>query len=320
MDSSPSHDLQTILQNHMSDLRGLTGVYYVHLPGVNQSRLRNEGLQRLGTRRIRYVLFLDSDIYLDKSTLKICSDYLNKDPTIAALAPPLVSYSEGSCTQARDTFGKIIRGSKAKLIMPSKLDFKLFNPEAGTFIESHMLRGAFIIRRNCLKLIGDRPWHESFEVWQNVDFFLNLREMKRLFGYILETRAICLHDERVHPDSIRSWMPKFHEQTIKSLILLFHRNQLWRVHQRTLNRRFWNTIRPVVREHCLASVGESLKEMLEVARCLSLTRRKKDAHAKLRRVRSQTTINEIKLAIDLLMDDVWSDIKSIKSRNLSQSM
>lgn len=320
MDSSPTQELLAVLRRYFVTWSGPISVRYVHLPGVSQSRLRNEGLRRLGSVFIQYVLFLDSDIYLSESTLEICSDYLDKHRLIAALAPPLVAYTGESYNKIRKGFGRVIQGNEAGLIMPSKLDFQLFRHRSAAFIKSHMLRGAFIIRRRCLReLFNNAPWHESFRVWQNVDLFLSLREKGKWFGYILSSRAICLHDERGHPDTIRSWMPQFHEQTIKSLILLFHRNQLWRADQRLLNRRFFETIQPIVEEHCAAPRKECLRSMLQVARSLS-SGTKQQAHVALRRVYSREAISEIRTAIELLLNDEWKDIRSIRSYNLKQSM
>ena len=321
MDSSPTCNLQAVLRSYLRKWSGPIGVRHVYFPRANQSQLRNEGLVRLGTGRIRYVLFLDSDIYLNRRMLETCSDYLDKHKAVATLAPPLISYKGISHAQVRRRFGDVVRGGEAGLIMPSKLDFQLFHPHGRVFIESHMLRGAFVIRRKTLKeLFDDRPWHGSFEVWQNVDLFLTLRELKKTFGYVLDTHAPCPHDERSHPDTIRSWMPKFHEQTIKSLILLFHRNRLWKANQRILNQRFWDTIRPVVDEHCSESTDECLKEMLEVAHCLSISRIERQALLALRRLRSRSKVREVKTAIELLLEDAWNDIRSIRSYDLHQIM
>lgn len=321
MDSSPTQSLSSALRQGFIHCSELPSIEYAYYRSANQSQLRNKGIKLIESYCPRYVLFLDSDIYLGRRTLKFCVDFLTRNHSIAAVAPPMIAYFGGPHKQATKGFGRIIERSKHGLIMPSKMDFRLFSPCREKFIESHMLRGAFIIRRSCLReCFDDIPWHESFEVWQNVDMFLSFREMGKVFGYILDSQAACLHDERAHPDTLRSWMPRFHEQTIKSIILLFHRNRLWRPDKQTLNKRFLETIRPVIAEHCDTTQESFLETMFDIARCLSLSTTRQKTHDRLRRIRLRTSVMEIAGAIDLLLNDSWIDIRSIRSHDIDRQM
>jgi len=79
-------------------------------------------------------------------------------------------------------------------------------------------------------------------------------------------------------------------------------------------------IKPIVREHCTSPLEESIESMLEVAYCLSSSGTEQRSHAVLHRIHSQATVNEVKMAIELLLNDAWSDIQSIRSYNLRMPM
>lgn len=210
MDNAPVSGLLKSLRLYLARRTEEVTVIYRHLPSVNQSGLRNEALAFLN-QSVENVLFLDSDIYLSSSMLNVCNRFLQQEHEVVAVAPPLVSYFGGQHAAARSRVMGSVRSGGPGIVMPSNYDYSVGRYRSEKFLESLMLRGAFVLRRKFLReVFGDHPWLTIFEVWQNVPFFLRLRELGTIFGYILDPSAVCLNDERWHKDTFGVRRPDWH--------------------------------------------------------------------------------------------------------------
>ena len=158
----------------------------------------------------------------------------------------------------------------------------------------------------------------AFEVWQNVPFFLTLKELDLRFGYLLESESICLHDERYHQDTLSTRRPDWNAQVVKSIILLFYRNELWEERQQSLNRRFIETMAEVLAAHVVIRAEDALRSLLQIAQCLRLT--PGQCRTELRRMAQVTPDARIREAIDLLIQTKWSDLQPVRSAKLTQPM
>lgn len=317
MDNAPESALLNSIERYLIHPTEQMTLIYKHLPFANQSGLRNEALTLLNPS-VQNVMFLDSDIYVSPKTLSLCDRFLQNEQSIGAVAPPLAAYTGGSHRLFRTKASKAIRRGGKDIIMPSEYDY-FVGQHSKRFLESLMLRGAFIVRRVILeKDFANRPWLTTFDVWQNVPFFLTLREMGKTFGYILDSSALCLHDNRWHKDTLETRRADWHAQTIKSIILLFYRNQLWKKEQQLLNQRFIETMSEVLQQHLQSSVAYTLPLLFQAAQYLSLDRI--DGRAMLRGLTMRSRDERIKEAINLLLVAKWSDLKSIRSINLAQPM
>lgn len=310
MDNSNDGSLLAPLQRMCSRLTIIRKLVYSHHPSDNQSVLRNKALEFIESN-CEYVAFLDSDIYLEKKTLSFCIKYLDISINIAAIAPPLISYFGGKHNNARKNHENIV--------MPSKIDLELNKPVNG-FLPSLMLRGMFIIRNSCLKqYFKNKAWIESFEIWQNVPFFLTLKENGQLFGYLVQNTFGALHDERPNKYSIKSKMADWSVQTIKSIILLFLRNQLWRKKQQKLNKRFIYTMQSVLHEHIndISSHG-AIQVCLKIAKAIS--KDKAEAYKEFKEIEVEVKEKSILDVIKVLRNENWDKLREIQSYNLDQVM
>lgn len=202
--------------------------------------------------------------------------------------------------------------------MPSQFDYNQGRRD-GDFLEALMLRGMFAVRRQTLiEVFGENPWHKSFQVWQNVPFFLTLREAGKSFGFILEQLCVCLHDERWHKNTIGNSMLDWHEQTVKSIALLIHRNQLWKQEYQFLNKRFIQVMKGVLVEHVGYDAEDVLEQLFVIARCLSLE--ESDACLQLEKYLDKTGDGIIKKVIPLILSEEWSELQSIKSSDINVPM
>jgi hypothetical protein len=288
------------------------GMTYVFTKEHNQSTLRNRAIKHIPLST-DYVSFIDSDIYVSRTTFKVCRDFLEKHKDIGAIAPPLVRYYGGKHSIVREKTA--IRPDNRNIIMPSKLDFKTSSLETNHFVSSLLLRGAYIIRRDVLKQIfKDKPWIKHFKVWQNVPFFLTLKENGITFGYLKYWNTICLHDERPHKETLRNSMKDWLPETLKSIILLFFRNQLWLPTYYHQNTRFITTIKGVLTSLHLANDIEIIKQ---IAKTIAISKSyKKDLKELSKKIKDQP----IQKAIKLIMNVNKQELSAIQSDNLKVTM
>jgi len=263
-------------------------------------------------------MLLDSDIYLSQSTLSACDRFLAQEESVVAIAPPLASYLGGNHTTVRARVAGFVRSGGIGIVMPSSYDYEA-SQYHGEFLESLMLRGAFIVHRELLQTVfANRPWLTIFEVWQNVPFFLTLRELGFTFGYLLDLNAICLNDERQHRDTFRIRRHDWYAHTVKSIILLFYRNQLWRPEQQELNRRFLKKMAQVLEGYLLSPVAVSMPLMIQTARYLSMSA--EEGRKNIAELLSEATDIRFRDALTLLLREQWKEIQLVHSRNLNQPM
>lgn len=310
MDSAPEPKLRGALSTH----RNTT---YAHLPRANQSTLRNAALSMLDPA-VEKLLLLDSDIYLSKDSLRLLDSAFKQDENLVAVAPPLAPYVGGKHKETLKSFAHTTRTDGKGLIMPSPYEYSTRN-KTKDFLETLMLRGAFALRREAIvEVFGDSPWLPVFTLWQNVPFFLTLRELGKRFGYILNPAATALHDERPHADTVRSLIPLWHAETIKSIILLMFRNHLYESKQRKLNSEFLKRISPVLEQHLLLQPQASFKNMLEASKLLSLN--KEEAIKSLNQLAVQVSDPRLREAITLLLSHEWESLQLVRSQNIMIKM
>jgi len=141
--------------------------------------------------------------------------------------------------------------TRRKTHMPGEIGEEIWVRE-NDLMRSTMMRGAFMLRRKAIDEIATHnpehtPWLKDFVVWQNVPFFLSLRELGLDMGYILDNKAIVAHDDRVDLLSVGTSLPWRSNETLKSLTILMLRNALFDSDVRTRNLdRFLSYNTPVI--------------------------------------------------------------------------
>jgi|GEM_PF-6928114 len=311
LDNAPKSTLKRSLSLFF-ETKKIINYKYINDPNSNLSQLRNKSLKYI-CPSTQYILFLDSDIYLAKDTIQICTEFLRRNKNIDALSPPLLSYTGGRHSFVREQHKKYLNSGSKDFTMPNSQDYAS-NKRQGSLLKTHMLRGAFIIKRIVLlQNFGLNPWLKIFRVWQNVPFFLTLSEINIQFGYLLDEDIIALHDERAHPATIRASMKNWKIETLKSIILIFFRNQLWTKTLKKRNQRFIQTIKKVVGD--LGVNSENFDYLFDIAKVLSVDRAK--LRTELNHLKLVIPEYDLKATIDLLIGSDINDIKKVESRDLN---
>ncbi len=310
MDNNPLKGLKKMVEIYLEESR-LIRFRYIHDAISNQSELRNKSLKFI-LSSVNFLFFLDSDIYVAKLTILKINTYLKYNKEVKAVAPPLLSYVGGRQEIYRNKNKKNIQNGGDCFIMPDRSNY-LISKKNGQLLQTNMLRGAFVVRKNILKrFFGKNPWHPVFKVWQNVPFFLTLKEKNVSFGYLLDDDIIALHDDRPHRDAIKSSMELWHSETIKSIILLFYRNELWKHKHQKNNGRFINVMKAVLSNHSTLAPNKNIYYSFQVAKILS----KRDLIVKkLTRLSDEIEDAVFKTAIKLLLNCNQSEMRVVRSRD-----
>lgn len=270
IDNSRDSRLRHALRRFLSFQSTLVTILYHHDPDLIQSTARNLGL-KLSYGNSSYIMILDSDIYLAERTLRLCLDFLASHPSVSGVAAPLLGYFGGSHRIARQTVGDIGRdGDQSRLLMPCAYYLKHGHWHDKSFLETLMLRGMYILRREVFSALGTNcePWLVDFVLWQNVPFFMSLRETGKIFGYLVKSEVLCLHDERESSYTIRHSLAAFKAETVKAIVLLIYRNRLWERSRRGVNERFLSRMKFVVEQMHPAESQRVLGVCFEIARIL----------------------------------------------------
>lgn len=317
LDNGPGSQLLNELRLFFSNQRLQLNVRYWVLPRLNQSGLRNWGFARLA-KTSEFLLIHDSDIYVGPRFFAGLQSFLESSSHLVAVGPPIAQYHGGRISSIRKSFADRVMVGAPGIMLPSREDY-----EAGRwstrYLDALMLRGSYALRlRNLRPLVGQRPWNESFNVWQNVPFFLGLREQGQQFGFFLSPELIALHDERPHPDTLRWSMSDFNCETVKSIILLLKRNCLWEERSRALNARFVSVMADRLVEHCGGEVRPLLSFAIEAAFALSLSQRA--GIARLRKLQLRCKNHAMRNAIASLTKLNWSAVAKLRSLNLEVPM
>ncbi len=272
-------------------------VLYLNNPLWTLSHSRNWAFDN-AARESELLLFLDSDIYMGGNVIELMYRELRKDPLLYAIAPPLYDEREGIRSPA----------------MPDAYLLRHSTVIRNGVIQPPLLRGCYAIN---LGRWRENPvyFNPDFCVWQNVEFFLNVRESGFLFGSVLsaDPNEWSIHDANPSSDDQRFSMPLWKEETVKSFVLLSVRHQLWLPRYNVINIRFIERMEWVLTSYKLQDVRTIMAGILQVAQRIASTPRHK-ALVELKQIYS-TVPPIVRGACDILSYDLnrWESIRSLRT-------
>ena len=317
LDNKARSQASECLRRFFNDCRQPITVRYWLLPDLNQAGLRNWAFARLA-QSVEYVLIQDSDMYMATNFLGIVGRYLCDQRRIGAIGPAIARYFGGKHERVRQRAGAQICAGGSDVLMPTEEDYRLSRRHSD-YLEALMLRGAFVIRRETIcRCLGKSPWNVLFDLWQNVPFFLSLRENGVRFGFLLDRSIIALHDERPHPDTLKWSMQEWNAETVKSIILLFKRNKLWNEPMRDQNARFVGAMMNRLSEHCEADGEEIYQIAFQAAHSLSLTSLL--GRKRLSELQSRCSNHTLRQALAKLERLNWDFVGKLHSLDLTTTM
>lgn len=253
LDNSLLDDVRQEIKDRAEQLRGtpITRVIYHHNPRMIQSTGRNFAYQEF-IDKSQFVGIWDSDIYCSVQTIGEVMKLWNTASHMVGIAPPMGSYTKGNIDAELNLYGDI-RDSpllRRRLHMPGAIGEEN-GIWSGDVLRTTMMRGAFFIKKSFIDKItacnqDKEPWLKDFVVWQNVPFFLSVREFDGDFGYAMSSEAIVLHDDRKGAFSVSQSIPYTRTETLKSLSMLIIRNKVFSPTGRAINSRFLRYNIPVI--------------------------------------------------------------------------
>jgi hypothetical protein len=242
MDNSIERRMQTLISN--ADFgSSVTQIIYHHDPRMSQTSGRNFAYEKFGTESALVGVW-DSDIYSSKGTVGNIVNTLQADPNLSGLAPPMAGYKGGNLDLVKQIYRNLTtnRAARMKLHMPGPIGEEN-GVWKGDILRTTMMRGSFMVKREMLEKIklqnpDSKPWLEDFVLWQNVPFFISAREENFDFGYLMDQEAVVLHDDRVDELSVGYKLPYRNQETLKSLLMLMLRNEVFTDEGREINKNF----------------------------------------------------------------------------------
>lgn len=247
----------------------IESIIYYHDARMTQSIARNKAVLEVSGDSNNIAIW-DGDIYSSENTLLVLSDTLDKNKDICAVAPVMIGTYNDNYQLDIALYSDINTNAikRRKTHMPGEIGEDIWIKE-GDFMRSTMMRGAFMLRKQAIEEIAllnpdHSPWLKDFVVWQNVPFFLSFRELGLDMGYLLDSKAIVAHDDRIDSLSVGTSLPWRSNETLKSLTILMSRNALYNPDNRKRNfDRFLSYNIPVI-ERVLGTDYEKAMEVQDI--------------------------------------------------------
>lgn len=234
-------EVQELCKNNATE--AVEAFVYHHDPRMILSTARNEAIRNLIGEAGDIVLW-DNDIYCCRETLDGLKKALDLYPSMVGIAPVMAGYNGGKIDEAVKEYSNVSQSSnlRQRTHMPGVIGEQIW-VRNGNVMRATMMRGAFWVKRGLVDAIAAgnperEPWLPDFIVWQNVPFFVAAREFGYDFGYILDERTVVVHDDRVDNVSVGFKLPFCGPETMKALVMMMVRNQVFTDEGKFSNPRF----------------------------------------------------------------------------------
>ncbi|QQG47327.1 MAG: hypothetical protein HY044_04350 [Candidatus Woesebacteria bacterium] len=334
MDNSLTDKMIREFEERSQRLKGtpVTSILYHHDARMTQTTLRNHAVTNFLPSESENVGLWDSDIYSSVQTLQKLMQTWGLS-SVNGIAPPLVGYKAGEIDEILKQYEKIRVDPeiRKRTHMPGAIGEEN-GVWAGDILRTTMMRGAFLVKKDFLQKIArenpnNSPWLEDFVVWQNVPFFLAAREIGLDFGYVMTSDAIVAHDDNIDELSVGYSLPYRRSETLKSLVMLMHRNKIYSPESRDINSRFLRFNLDAISRICgfdKNQAGEFQEILVEVANMINNSNDSGEFNDKWQTRKVSIKSDYLGFADEvvnkLAQDEVFQRVKSLHSSDLTHAM
>lgn len=300
-------------------------VVYHHDPRMTQTTGRNIAVDSF-IETSESVILWDGDIYCHPLALESVSEAWSAYPSLFAMAPVMAGYVAGEIDHRISEFSDVAENpeTRRRTHMPGKIGEEIGLREDNLMMLS-MMRGCFWVKRSLIDAVAainpdKKPWLIDFISMNNVPFFIAAKELGYDLAYLLDQRAVVVHDDRIDELSVGFKLPMREAQTLMEIVALMVRNKVYTPESNSVNGRFLDFNLSEISRVTNSDKSSAVKiqdYLLEIANILDNSADKDDFKSMYRSVR-ETLEEEVAKICDKVMSsicsgDTYSRIRMLKS-------